>query len=499
MNSKRKKGKTKGEINMKTTYTNEQLIERLTHEKIPYREIVKLCQEPYSEEVFIHGIKMEKISLYQIPDENQTEAIQLAGVEKSPWHYRHVKSPSYAISLRAIELEPYLLSKVPKEQRTEELCDLAIESAIKIRQEKKNRQVCKLSSIPKALRTPERIQRFLQVDGTALKQLDLNEDEKKPESKELIRQAIRTTPKIIKEMDLTTLDESELILAMSLEGGLLEVIPETLRTEAVIEAALKQDGYAIQFIEQPTLKQLETLLEHHPHAFRMVQGSIPFHLLKRAIASSYYAFNHDRYGENPVIISHYLGALTEQSKMPYCHYYEDFLESSNPAIKEEMHYFLAKECGRLESGMTFESHLLALSSPIEGSRVIANSFSRKSSLPTPLVHWLMNTFLSDLNHEEMKRYDQFKAKDRLKLIKEDGLKIREIAIERQTKKLARLALKQNPEALKYIHPNLKDYQMCRMAVQQCPDLKLYSPYHVESEISERLAKTKQLSQYVKTN
>ena len=157
---------------MKTTYTNEQLIERLTHEKIPYREIVKLCQEPYSEEVFIHGIKMEKISLYQIPDENQTEAIQLAGVEKSPWHYRYVKSPSYAISLRAIELEPYLLSKVPKEQRTEELCDLAIESAIKIRQEKKNRQVCKLSSIPKALRTPERIQRFLQVDGTALKQLD---------------------------------------------------------------------------------------------------------------------------------------------------------------------------------------------------------------------------------------------------------------------------------------------------------------------------------------
>ena len=91
-----------------------------------------------------------------------------------------------------------------------------------------------------------------------------------------------------------------------------------------------------------------------------------------------------------------------------------------------------------------------------------------------------------MDYDHQVRYDEFKASDRQKMVKEDGFNLRYIAPDKQTKKLVALALKQTPEALKYVNPKLKDYRTCRLTVRQCEKMKLYSPYHVETEINERL-------------
>lgn len=473
---------------MTTTYTNEQLIERLKKERIPYNEAKTLCQEPYNEEVFILGIKTRNFQLHMIPEAQQTEAIQLVAIEQDSWCYRDAKSPSYQVSLRAVELRSSNLSKVPKDQRTEELCDLAIDSAIRLRQTQKKWQVCKLSSIPKSLRTPERVQRFLQLDGNVINHLASETST----DRTLIRQAIQTTPSVIKEMDLNSLEESELVLALSLNGGLLEVIPEALRSEAIIEAALKQDGYAIRYIQHPTLEQMELLLNFHPYALKSIKEQVPLHLLKKAISKCYFTFSESLYHSHKVIAPHFLGALIDQSPYLYPVRYSYLFDSQSSDIKGELNYFLAKETGQLIEGMGVEEWLLALSSPVEGADYYKRFFEQKATNNHPLhshqIQRLIKIFLTELDYDAPVISDNLKANDRQKLVREDGRNLRRIDHLKQTKKLASLALKQTPEALKYVNPKFKDYRTCRLAIRHCEKMKLYSPYHVETEINERLIK-----------
>ena len=188
---------------MSTTFTNEQVLVWIEKRILTDDQRKIIYQESYSDEVFIEGIKNYELSFLKI--ENPSDEVCLYVLRSTPWIFGYIKTPSYPVALEAIKLHPANLKKIPKEYRTEELVDLAIETSIQIRQKKPRAEVCQVASIPKALRTEERLKRMLQIDGKVLKYLNL-QVEKNKNSDEQIRQAIQATPQSILEMDLMSLD-----------------------------------------------------------------------------------------------------------------------------------------------------------------------------------------------------------------------------------------------------------------------------------------------------
>ena len=465
---------------MSTTFTNEQVLEWIQQEILTddMRNIIH--QEPYSDEVFIEGIKRNELSFYEI--KNPSENVCLFHIRRRPWMFAFIKNPTYPVMLEAVRLHPANLKKVPKDYRTEELVDLAINSAIEIRQSKPRAEVCQVASVPKALRTEERLKRLLQIDGKALKYLNQPQSSKKDEDQR-IRQAIQATPRSVLEMDLMTLDEEYLVLALSLNGKLLKKIPQARWTERVVKAALKRDGSVISFIKNPTYELLEFLVEHHPNSLDLTKGSIPLTLYKKALYHS--PMNLRSEDAESLSIAPYRFQNTNKLK-DYPFSISEQMGSRIPEIHQETCFIGARYGGFLHSTMDLSNYFIALSSPIQKPLEKEVSALTHSPLHQQLRGWIEKTFYTDGGLSPYEMDFRFKANERLKEIKQDGLKLRGVPLEKQSVKLVREAIKQNPNALKYADPNLKDYRLCRQAVKENPDVRCFSPYHVEDVVEQQL-------------
>ena len=368
------------------------------------------------------------------------------------------------------------------------MVEAAIESSLNIRRAKQNKAVCKWESIPKALRTEERLNRFVEIDGRVIKFL-----EKQEISKEQLQQAIQSKPQSINEMDLDTLDEGLIILAMSLDGMLLREIPLHCRTTPVVNQAIIQNGEVVRFIDHLTDEQVDLIVEHHPDCLRHVKQEIPLHLVKQAIKRSAFAFNSQKFLAHRALIPIFMSELIRQRNVVYSGNYQELRGTNDMEVLKELQTILAKDLGRMELSYSFSNCLLALSSPCEGSdyylRTLNQMFDHGKRTEEE-TKWLIKTFLLDLNYSEKVRRDGIKAKRKQELLKEDGLNLRIFSLEQQTQKMALLALAQNPAALKYVRPKFKTYRLCRSLVQTNPEIAIYSPYHVEDEAYERLKQTK---------
>lgn len=464
---------------MSKTYSDEQVIKLLKAKKVSYKEACNLCREPYSEEVFLTGLNENIFSLYMIPREHITEAIALKGLDDKPWLYDRIETPTYPVSLKAVELCPSNLSKVPKDQRTEELCDVAIEASIQHRKKQQRAAVCKMSNLPKPLRTPERLLKMISFDGTVITELI----SQGMATDELIIQAIQQNPKVFRKLDIDTLNPSVISKALAADGGLLANIPKEKWTDELINIALTSSNEAIRCLGELTPEQAEIVLEHQPFAIRNISQDLPLSFLKRALQKSYWCFNHEKYTKHRVLTPYYTKALIEQTNLSRTEFnMSQILNQQDEDIKKELLPILAKELSYLEQTMSFEEFLIALSSPYKEAslyfRYLETTQTRDLRFKSPSLKQLISTITKDKPHPQ--EHDQLKMKDRVKLVKEDGLNLKEIAFEKQTQRLVNLALQQNPAALKFVHPNLKDYRSCRYAVQRDHEMAFFSPYHIET-------------------
>lgn len=465
---------------MSTTFTNEQVLVWIEKRILTDDQRKIIYQESYSDEVFIEGIKNYELSFLKI--ENPSDEVCLYVLRSTPWIFGYIKTPSYPVALEAIKLHPANLKKIPKEYRTEELVDLAIETSIQIRQKKPRAEVCQVASIPKALRTEERLKRMLQIDGKVLKYLNL-QVEKNKNSDEQIRQAIQATPQSILEMDLMSLDEEYLILAVSLNGKLLKKIPQERWSESVVKAALQKDGSVISYILNPTYELLELVAEYHPHSLKLAKTSIPMNLYKKALYVSPWNLRTDD-SESPSIATYIFNNTATVKE--YSYLLNELMESKIPKVKDEGCFVGARYGGVFHPQMDLSTYFLALSSPIRKPSEKESVSVKNSPLRRQLEPWIEQTFYNEGDVESYQMDFRLKANGRLKEVKQDGLRLRGIPLENQSVKIVREAIKQNPKALKYADPNLKDYRLCRQAVQENPEVSCFSPYHVEDVVERQI-------------
>lgn len=458
---------------MTTTYTNEQVLQWIEEGSLNNEQIQLIEKEPYSDEVFVRGIENGDFWFPRI--EKKSDAIAIAGLQRTPWLYHCIDKPSYAVSLEAVKLHPVNLQKVPKDQRTAELCDAAIDSAIEIRKTKKRAEVCKMASVPKSLRTEERLARLMLIDGSALKLVKNNQSE------EAITQAIRSTPQSVRQMDLDTLDEKYLILALSLNGKLLKHIPKTRWSDTVIETALKKEPSVIRWIESPTHHQFQLVLEKRPYEIGNVKGSIPMEIYKKALLLSPYSLRHeDR--ESRVLIPYYVAACCD-SKENHSNL-QRFQSFEDEEIRSETHFLVARYEGKVSQAMDFSSLCLALSSASE-----CFSSYEEVLAETPYYRQLKPWFQENFFPQWEKNATfscELTAKERLRLVKEDGLNLGLFYKTTQTPKLIQAAIQSNPLALRYVAPYNKSYRLCRQAIQQNPEAIYFSPYHVEEHVQQQV-------------
>ena len=88
---------------MATTYTNEQVLQWIEEGSLTSEKIKLIEKEPYSDEVFIRGIENGYFWFPRIP--KKSDAIAMAGLQRTPWLYHCIDKPSYAVSLEAVKLQ----------------------------------------------------------------------------------------------------------------------------------------------------------------------------------------------------------------------------------------------------------------------------------------------------------------------------------------------------------------------------------------------------------
>lgn len=102
-----------------------------------------------------------------------------------------------------------------------------------------------------------------------------------------------------------------------------------------------------------------------------------------------------------------------------------------------------------------------------------------SDVDETLLNWMqeLRELKRTLVTEVPTNYKQWTMEKWREVLSENGLLLKYLPPEKQSIELCEIAISQNPKAL--VFATHRTYRMCRYMVEYAPDLKEFSPYHVE--------------------
>ena len=186
-----------------------------------------------------------------------------------------------------------------------------------------------------------------------------------------------------------------------------------------------------------------------------------------------------------MLIPYYVAACCDskenRSNLPRFQWVED------EEIRNETHFLVARYEGKVSQAMDFFSLCLALSSASSASEHFSKYEELLAEMPyyRPLKPWIQQNFFPQWE-KEATFSSELMARERLQMVKEDGLNLGLFYKTTQTPKLIQAAIQSNPLALRYVAPYNKSYRLCRQAIQQNPDAIYFSPYHVEELVQQQV-------------
>ena len=427
---------------------------------------------------------IEHCPLHKIPKDVLSETEQLSLYQESSYVFRYFESPCYVLCEEEVKRLPSALSQVPKKHRTKELCDLAIELACQNKEKKPSQKWAyhwkiNLGSIPKGFRTPELCLKAIQLDGKNLRFVpELTDD--------LILKAIETTPASLKHVPKERMTQELILKAIERSGRALEFVPEEFMTPELLEKAIQKSPCSIRWVKNPEESLCLLAVRKDDHALSFIEHPTPTVILAAMERNPFIILDFPTLQTNKMLrecgklgfdkepgtferqrldLGHGSNALHEDFDLLASFNDYNFSDKLSELDSVEQLILLQNFLGNTyRNASNYQSTIQSVLSKQKWS------FATTEELIKALTEDRSQVFLSEMSYQ--------KVKEQLSFLRENGLMLRHIAPHNQKKTTVQAAINQTGLALKYVAPRFKSSRLCRLAVANCPEAKLFSPYHI---------------------
>ena len=317
------------------------------------------------------------------------------------------------------------------------------------------------------------IELAIQANGLHIKSV-------KNPSSEWQRMAVKSNPYAIEFVDASLFSEKELLDILSNEPSHLKHLTGEQQTPSLVKPLLKLNGMVLGCLNRnPSEEEMEIAFEETPYAVRYFVNpskGLAFRGLKAYSDALYYypgRFHSDYWQEVSL---------------------KNILIDNQDSLKSEVSVLFKKQDKTLDFIKAMSGNLRNSSGQTELDLIHLQNLPIKSFLSTNPNNVLTKlpekwqSFGIELVQERKFKRDPELTSSNVKVLEnylienKGGL----IHIEEylQTLKLCQMALEQDVNEIKHMSSRFRTYRMLRYVVQQNPELKMFSPYHLSEVVPE---------------
>jgi hypothetical protein len=199
-------------------------------------------------ETFIQKISKTGWLLTKIPKEKRTPEMCLAAVLENPWMLKHVPEdmrPRFEMCLKAVSKNGLTLEFVPDDLKTPEMCLKAVSYS--------REDSCVLLFVPETMRTPEVCLAAVSQNG-----MDLQWVPDRMKTLEVCRAAVLNNGYVLDHVPESMITPEMCDRSVSLDPRMLQFVPESMRTHAMCYAAVSKNELLIKWVPDNMIQEFES-------------------------------------------------------------------------------------------------------------------------------------------------------------------------------------------------------------------------------------------------